>query len=306
MAELSREICTRLQEFLRIEVPKGSFSRLERFKLSFTFDEKEYTTTFKVMIFPGSSITIFNNCLKVDISSNILEESAISANTKEEPCFEPRLVSDPRNKPGLRVSVTDILQTLKTKLAFCVSPDIDSIPLVDEATIDKIEISKFNILRGEPAIYEKYGYRSEDMDKFKKIINGLTWGTLDDDMKQTITDFIHESIDVESQPLSFEPDRPLTDIMKMISFEYEKNYSGYDSPSSIIFNTYDTDMSMNIHNYTLNKEEPRWKSWDSRLLFTGFEIIKSAGSRGRTQRKSMRRRANTKRRRHRVRYSRGR
>ena len=311
----NQKICTRLQEFLHMKVPKREYSRTEHFKLSFTFDEKEYTTRFGVIIYPNSpKIKIFNNCLKIDIRPDILEGSEISSNTGEESCFEPRLVSDRRNKPGLRVSSTDILQTLKTKLAFCLSPGIVSIPLIDEARIGRIEISKFNILRGKPAIYEKYGYRSPSMDKIKTYINGLTWGTLDDNMKQIILDAINKSIIFEPRAQLFEPDRPLTDIMKMISLESENTYSYYTNPSSIIFNSlfmnieHDEDYEEAMHTYILKKVDPIWKSWDSRLLFTGFESIKTAGSRGgthKTHRKSRPRRASTKRRR-RVRYSHGR
>jgi len=307
-----QEICKRLQEFLHIKVPKREYSRTERFKLSFTFDKKEYTTMFSVLIYPNSpKIKILNNCLKIYIRPDILEGSEISSNRGEESCFEPRLVSDRRNKPGLRVSSTDILQTLKTKLAFCLSPGIDSIPLIDKARIGRIEISKFNILRGKPAIYEKYGYHSESMDIVRGVINGLTWGTLGDNMKQIILDAINKSIIFEPRPLPFEPDTPLTDIMKMISLESENTYTYYTNPSSIIFNSifmnieHDEDYEEAMHTYILKKEDPIWKSWDSRLLFTGFEIITSAGSRSRTQRKSRPRRASTKRRR-RVRYSRGR
>jgi hypothetical protein len=293
-----------------MKVPEGKNSKGEQFKLSFRFDEKEYTTIFSVLIYPNTMIRIFNSCLKIRIRPDILEVSEISSNTGEESCFEPRLVSDRRNKPGLRVSSTDILQTLKTKLAFCLSPDITSIPLIDAAMIGKIEISKFNILRGKPAIYEKYGYRSASMDQFKTYINRLTWSDLDDNMKQIILDSINKSIIFEPRPISFELDRPLTDIMKMISLESENTYSYYNNPSSIIFNRlfmnmgYDEDYEEAMHTYILKKDDPIWKSWDRGLLFTGFEIITSAGSRGKTQktqktqRKSIRRRRNTKR--HRV------
>ena len=133
-------------------------------------------------------------------------------------------------------------------------------------------------------------------------------GALDDNMKQIILDAINKSIIFEPRPLPFEPDTPLTDIMKMISLESENTYSYYTNPSSIIFNSlfmnieHDEDYEESMHTYKLKKEDPIWKSWDSRLLFTGFESIKTAGSR---TRKSMPRRASTKRRR-RVRYSRGR
>jgi hypothetical protein len=299
---ISNKICEDIHAYIndRGVVIKNNgdydYRLFREFELTFTFGVRPYTTIFEVMTEHHKNknsnyIHISNGCITIGINNPISkdgdtsieydETTFIRANTDEHQCFEPRLVSESRNK-GERINSTDILQTLKTKLLFCLMPEKRSIALEDIATKGGVQISKFNILRGKPTIYEKYGYEAgtRKMDQFKVKIGNLTWGELDEGLKKYITDTIPAE-------LRFEDITPLTEIMKNISFEYEMtNYSVGLSPSSRIFDfllhgntgvTWDDyvreDGLDDYTTYILRRDNELWKRWDSQLLFVNFENI---------------------------------
>jgi len=165
-----------------------------RITLEFTYDAKHYMTTFNIHNSdhiandgtPFSRKYMSNRCIntsvdKYDQLTFKFDSSRIQANrNKEQSCFTPRL--ETHGNGETRITSTDVLQTLKTKLtllminAFPNERPPPAIELQDRAEIQGVFISRFNMLRGKDAIYEKYGYVSEELPKIKHLIQNLTWG----------------------------------------------------------------------------------------------------------------------------------
>jgi hypothetical protein len=191
--EVEAGICTLLQNIIG-EIPPQGFLR-KTLSLSFTYEGIPYTTIFKFAgyttqeaMFKGiaqpKNYEISNKC--ITISKGFAFTGSIAANKpkKDDPvdgiCFSPMLVS--KRTPEGKITSIDVLQTLKTKLCVllkrCIPLDKDRLILVsDKAIKNNIRISSFLLLRGEDAIYEKYGYTARNplFNQFKEFIRTLRW-----------------------------------------------------------------------------------------------------------------------------------
>lgn len=181
-------------------------SSTKKFTLSFTYEGKPYTTTFTLMAYEtnnpamkySKSVKLENECIEIlrrvsGFSGEIAANHPKGENGEGEQegrCFSPLLRSNRTSNP--KISSIDVLQTLKTKLSLLLrqhelykgefaeqhggSPP--KVKIIDEATKNNIRLSSFLLLRGEDAIYEKYGYESTNQafPAFKRFIQSLTWG----------------------------------------------------------------------------------------------------------------------------------
>ena len=188
-----------------------------RINLEFTYDEETYKTIFNISISSETSygehifkMHMTNSCVDIRIHKNDTMlissiDSMISGNAREgRRCFDPPLVT--HGNGLVRITSTDVLQVLKTKLTLLM---VDAFPhqgapppeikIRDGANINGVLISKFNILRGKDAIYERYGYVSEELNKFKSKIQGLVWGEYMQNIGQL--EYIYKSRDGPLSPL---------------------------------------------------------------------------------------------------------
>jgi hypothetical protein len=285
MAERDAEIREQLTELLKTEYYNIDIN------LSFRYNTKQYSITFNSQS-DDSLVNLINNCLHVGYykeGSKI--SSAIKANSPENKCFVPILLTNARNKPEPRTKNVDVLQVLKTKLALCLPNEDTPITLYDAARSDHVALSPFYILRGGDAIYEKYGYESEEVTQVKAFIAQSLWkdiaGSEADKQElkwngtpvwsgipHSIQKFIETTYE-EGSLGELLPDMKLTEIMKKIPFETENTQSS--GVSEKIFEFVLERMGIDISNigYTLNPRSKAWKSWNQKLLFTDMEIIET-------------------------------
>ena len=172
------------------------------FTLGFTYEGNPYTTTFTLKAYQTNNpamklsmnIHLKNECINIErtvsgFDGEIKANSPKPGEHDEGVCFSPLLRSNRTSTP--KVSSIDVLQTLKTKLSLLLAhcelyqgehaekhggkpPDVE---LIDEAKKNSIRLSSMLLLRGEDAIYEKYGYESKNIafPAFKDYIKSLTW-----------------------------------------------------------------------------------------------------------------------------------
>lgn len=258
---------------------KNSFSDIEnniynliinntnsKFKLGFTIKDKHYSTIF---VYNGKSIE--NGCITLELfkpfkqsnSNEYLFDSHIKANRGKEACFEPRL--ETIEKP-VRITSTDVLQVLSTKLKVLINKKSSSslknpISIGDVATINGVYISPYKILRGDPPIYEKYGYKNKEIDNIRKdILPQLKWGGIRDKLHIKVKEIIEKY-----NPMINDNDN-IIQLMKNVPFEEEQksNISTYILYSIIGYiDSYDI----------LDIGSAEWKKWDKELVFTNFEIL---------------------------------
>jgi hypothetical protein len=205
-----------------------------KYKLTFTFDDREYST-----IFTFSEDGFTNGCIGVDY--NPYDESDISSfiksNSLDMKCFTPVLSKDnlPRD-----VTQTDILQVLISKLKF-IYLGSNTISLINDAYVPNPktgkrfteQFSKWRLLRSEPTLYEKYGYiishkasnfnenspRPDlDLDEYRSKLSELTWKDIKDDKIHPRIDETLESIWMKQYepPL---PNETIPTFMKRLSLE---------------------------------------------------------------------------------------
>lgn len=295
---------SQITKFLR------DLSGQQTFKLTFSYNGKEYKTVFLAShtIEDGKDVIIVDNgCINLifefmNFVGSIQAENGVNGRIDDadgkKSCFLPKLISDPRTMGGSRISAGDVLQTLKSKLALIFPVDGFPIQLVDGIHIDPTSlgvgsstmVSPFHIVRGRDAYYERFGYRSEKISELKKGIRGLTWMDIDftEPMKDIITDYnITKNIEK-----TYDDDDLLTDIMKAISWEDEVAYneSHRSSLSSTVFQLYawtqgimmeqsDQWSFKNIWTFELDPDSEEWKQYDAALIFTSFAPTVSGGQR---------------------------
>lgn len=107
-------------------------------------------------------------------------DSMISANSPENQCFTPVLVSNRTNpNESLRVTSADVLQILKTKLQYLFpNPYGLLITIQDAATTKYVALTPFRILRGLTPFYFKYGYLYRNLQPIEMILPSVSWGSL--------------------------------------------------------------------------------------------------------------------------------
>ena len=302
------------------------------FQLSFTYNGKLYSTVLEAE-YTAEQLSVANGCMRISfVPERISRElnpfkGKISANSPEKACFTPMLTSDSRSiVASSRVNSVDVLQTLKTKVGM-LFPMIKThrLCITDVAEKEGVDLSSFRILRGEDAVYEKYGYQSEFMDDLKRVVRGLTWGqefcvkelqlhinsmlTFVNNEKGSIS--LLTGADIPSSTL-------IIDIMRSIGFEYEVAYAkkymlcfsyhllliignkrieilnAAGRPPLPADYMYATKIGKpNAWVFCLNPESDAWRRSKDALLFTNLTVgtnSASAASSRKTRRQSRRRR----------------
>jgi hypothetical protein len=254
-----------------------------KIKIYLESGSKKLSIVFDIIVKPPY-YSIINDCIGIDVIDNSYEIiSYIHKNSKEIPCFTPRLESNSHNiNISIRRTSTDILQVLKSKLILCI-PGIKNIYLMDEARINKTYISDYNILRGKDGIYEKYGYKSTLFNDIKEIIKSLKWKDINTipfnyyykgKSKKNITliDYFKQ-LDKEVNE-----DESIINIMKSIPFEEDdtNNITSHVISAIITLTNINIDIA---HSFILNTKSNEWKKWNSDLKITEFEILSNGGRR---------------------------
>jgi hypothetical protein len=293
----------------------------ESYILEFSFDETRFATRFK---FDANGMT--NGCISINFEDNedrTKLSSHIGSNSEEKKCFTPPLIK--ANLPP-KVSQTDILQTLATKIKFGIFEKNDRVSLVDIARLMNpltgkqytAPFSLWRVLRGEPSIYEKYGYASWEYDSYKLAAVRATWGEI---KKRIVHPRTH--LNLETLWEHTYPDKPLTDSMKVkevmnkLSYEEtersvidvpiysedieakmrEVHASGEDDPSMFNY-TRKTDIvreilesikpRFGIPKLYVSKSNPEWKKWEARLTLLSFVPVISGGKSSSQRRRTRR------------------
>lgn len=205
-----------------------------KYRLVFTFDDREYSTVFTI-----SKDRFTNGCIGVNYNSYDEEgiSSFIGSNSSDLKCFTPVLSKEtlPRE-----VTQTDILQVLISKLKF-IYLGTDTISLIDDAYVPNPttgkrfteQFSKWRLLRGEPTLYEKYGYITSDresdytensprpnldLDAYRSQLSKVTWKDIKDDKIHPRIDETLESIWAKQYELP-SPDQTIPVFMKRLTLE---------------------------------------------------------------------------------------
>jgi hypothetical protein len=328
--EKMNELKTFLTETLEVGQPPLFLSRSGNLQISIQLlNGKTHTINFyitKGYNIKTKKITwdFKNKCIEISInnSSDTIIETYIEANKPrgnspgDGRCFSPLLTSDPAGFPN-RVTTTDVLQILKTKLLLAM--EISDIYLTDAAKIfienTNFLMTPFRLLRGDNPFYQKYGYFSPTIEKLKEIIKSLTFGDL---KKYTVEDARAEYRTLENLNAIFEKlfkkypnETPLTQVMKEISIETEikngmekfpkeKTFS-YSLFDSLLMNHEKELMEKNklyFETYFFNENSPEWQKVKQTVLIKDFSFTedldarfpmnRSAGKGGRRQPKTRR------------------
>lgn len=287
---MEEEIIEQIRSFLTPKFASKSFV------LEFTYNEKRYKVRINA-VHTDEKIAIENPCVMMDFiyldpdTKDGTWLGEITADIEEVACFDPRLVTNARNKPGKRTTSADVLQVLKTKLALAFPVRIP-VALIDGAQTNMwMKISPFHIMRGGDAFYEKYGYRSPEISELKAILPSIKWSDCVPEQK----DIILNCTKVDDYP----SDMPLITIMKTISWEQEDRWSNENNKTLsyrvfrlfAITQGYSSELTMQggipdsrgvlqtIWTHTLDSNDPKWKRWNSELIFTAFHPELSGGKR---------------------------
>ncbi len=255
----------------------------QTFTLKFKFITYEYETIFTVSYDKEmDSIKLKNNCIShtIDIYKskkkvNYDLHSFISSNTVDIKCFNPVLqtIEEP-----IRITTTDVLQTLSTKLKLILKKGgyIKEIEIIDQSKINKIRLLPYRILRGLPALYEKYGYVSKELNEFReKILPNATWNYITSiDSSKKVNKEYFSILEKYNKDLNR---KHITDLLKNVPFEEETTgissrilsvllmplkTSNNDSNSKN-----DSNIIQMIDGFKLNPESPKWQEWNSKLQF---------------------------------------
>lgn len=252
-------------------------------------DIREFRTKFRLALDAGE-IEFSNGCISlVDLAAF---SSAIKRNTPETRCFDPILS---RESLPTGISPTDVLQVLSTKLKFTALKKRKTFTISDVARLEnvatgkpfKTPISRWRIVRGEPTLYEKYGYTSDELNTFRTVVQTTPWSAIMDQQ------FLGQSLDeiaTKYYPGIFQPDVSIANCMKRVSLEDTERFS---TPSQVIgisrtIVTLIIDALTRIGHsapkfeLTVSRDSEVWKAWDARLQFVSFEREEDVAKEGAT------------------------
>jgi len=231
--------------------------------------------------------TILNKCITLDCTNKC--DSNISTNTPEKSCFTPTLSR--ANLPK-GITPTDVLQTLSTKLKFAILNGKNEFTISDVARLPNpatgkpfiTQLSKWRVLRGEPTLYEKYGYTAADLDSYRALVTSMPWSEIMDAV--TPKGKTLQAIVDEYYPGIFRPERTIAECMKEVSLEdtekYIEPYLVFDRKTivGLIMNALEKKgiPSPKFH-LTITRDSDLWKSWDARIHFISFAPITTMGGR---------------------------
>jgi hypothetical protein len=236
--------------------------------LSFTYNHKSYDFTFTTS-HTTHGVSLNNPCIEIHKTITYGFDSSISANSSNKKCFDPVLVTNARTKPEPRTKNLDVLQVLKTKLALCFPTKGPAINLFDAARSDTVMLSPFSLLRGGPGVYEKYGYRSKEVESLKEVLLDAEWRDLDRP-SQKLVEAIYDEYLPKEQLL--QKDR-IIDIMKRVTFEMENETNS--KVSEKLYEWYMGELGVPLESifYELDAESEEWKAWSAKLVFRKLEVV---------------------------------
>lgn len=262
MGDTEEEIIEALKDTFQMPTLYGKYT----YTLTFKYNDREYEFIF-TMGNTKYSIHIINDCIKITGKQGGELDSAISANSEQKKCFNPILKTNSRNKPEPRTKNIDVLQVLKSKLALCLPNKKNKVMLYDAARSDYVRLSPFSIMRGGDGVYEKYGYKSEEVEELKKKIPRLTFDDLSHSMQKLVEKAYNEYLPGELLPQH----GLIIDILQKIPFEVENKLG----VSEEIFYWMIEDASMEqdeVLTYFLDTESKEWKEWNKKLIFTDLDV----------------------------------
>ena len=305
-----------------IENPKDEREEGDIYRLDFTIDKKPYTTHLSIksaISDYNTSLIIFINgtgnhkCLEI-VLSNPLSNNAgskpdwgtmIRANSKEQRCFEPPLISNRNSNPP--ITSADVLQVLKTKLQYLM-PETMLIPITlkDAAVKDNVPITLFNVLRGKDPYYKRYGYVYPKSVRFLEVLPTIQWKTIKGETANPTETFEQAIKSILNK--EFLDETPLLDIMKQISFHDESVYNAKmhqfgkfredlrlsEAVATTICNKYNLPKFYDSIDAVHNPTSPEWIASSARLQFVLFEK-QSKGGRRRQKRKTSKQKKQKKR-----------
>ena len=268
------------------------------YKLRFTIDGVPFETIFH---FLPEEHQVSNGCVSVGTALH----SSLSSNSPTKGCFSPTLSKE--TLPS-GITQTDVLQTLSTKLKFTLRPDTEEVSISDVAKLLNpatglkypSSFSLWRLLRGEPTIYEKYGYTAPSLDAMRTKIGATRWADV-----KAFKIFGRETLEAfvaREYPEHFEDGKPISDSMKEISYEDANRITvrhiipTLGNLTIIDLLLYALGFTRGMPGLSVHRDSPIWRSWDTRLLFTEIQELVSpvATSQGGFRRKQRRTRRSRK------------
>jgi hypothetical protein len=304
--EITEQIRAFLSEINEFNTESGR-ALTRSFQLEFEYRRKPYTTVFTVER-KSDYLIVNNKCINLGftIYEGMSEIStSLSANSEEKHCFDPILESDPRIKPGRRITSVDVLQILKTKLYLVLPMGDEKVTIMDQAKKDGIAISPFNILRGGNAIYEKYGYESDYLTGLKEKLKTFKWSDCNDGIKAIIQDCVRHSDETLKADIIKKINKMenplLIEMMRLITWELEKRYNAdtaHEALSHYVFHQFAKIVGhvsvertaagpyiyRPIWTFQLDQDSSAWRRCNSELLFTKFTPDAAGGGRRKNRR----------------------
>ncbi len=250
------------------------------FELAFSFKGLNYSTIFHLK-YKRSTLRLYNNCIDLmlmETNDTYELDSSIKKNTSEPACFTPRLESI---ISPIKITSIDVLQTLSTKIKLILYKHkyINNITIVDHARINMIHMLPYRVLRGEPSVYEKYGYVSKELNRFREsVLPNATWNHIISLDKYYI---LHnkEYINLIEKYNKYKYDdwkiQHISDLLKNIPFEEE---SLTHLSTNIMLVLYGLGFLLSDLTYfILDPSSMAWKEWDSVLEFKEYKEISQNG-----------------------------
>lgn len=265
------------------KVTSNLHTQRSQFLLQFILDGTHSFETVFIVDLVSDEGYLSNGCISLNLSS--YSDSFINKNSPIKKCFTPVLELDVL-PTGL--TPTDVLQTLSTKLKFAIFPERSVLMIADVAKITNpktkrqftTKISLWRLLRGEPTLYEKYGYNSPVLNSFRERAIIIPWKEISGFVTGNGTTL--HSIVEEHFPSLFLPNKSIQDCMKELTLEDTEKFIQlstipFQPPKTIVELIMDAlakksrEFLIASISLQLSRDSPVWKEWDTRLQFTKFE-----------------------------------
>jgi hypothetical protein len=146
---------------------------------------------------------------------------------------------------------------------------IPYVKVIDDAQLKSVPLFPYRILRGVPALYEKYGYGSDELDKFRTtVLPKVTWKYIVSvDKDNMLRNPIYLSILEKYNKHRFEDDfklHPIRELLVNVPMEEEMKHGISSTLMAIVSD------SDEMTEFVLDPESAKWKEWDTALQFVRF------------------------------------
>lgn len=212
-----------------------------------------------------SYIEVSNGCIKFNIEDQSAP-SSIRKNDRDPSCFEPRLTSNTANTVN-RITTTDVLQVLKTKLMIASINQLE-ITIADDALIDRIYITPYRILRGGEPLYSKYGYFNPGIQNAQTLLRNYTLNDLKkyiDDPNTNSTFYERITNILTNYNIPYTDTDLVVETMKKIPLEIEKEEN---LSLDLLSTVYDEHHGGDYASYELDQTSPEWNTWKNAIVIT--------------------------------------